>query len=111
MTGDSGTPHSLDRIFDALAHTYRRRILLFMSERSPRHLDGATLEDVATREEAVESSTVELRHVHLPKLADAGYIEWDRDEQTVRPGPNFETVASVVQLVDDHRDDLPGEWP
>lgn len=28
-------------------------------------------------------AAVELRHGHLPKLADDGFVEWDRDEGTV----------------------------
>lgn len=42
----------------------------------------------------------ELRENHLPALEEAGYIEWDRETDTIRPGPNFEEVAA-------HLADLP----
>ncbi|WP_418286793.1 hypothetical protein [Halorubrum sp. DTA46] len=38
----------------------------------------------------------ELREHHLPALEAAGYIEWDREAGTIRPGPNFEEAAAHV---------------
>ena len=38
----------------------------------------------------------ELRENHLPALEEAGYIEWDRETDTIRPGPNFEEAAAHV---------------
>ena len=53
----------------------------------------------------------ELQHIHLPKLAEAGYIDWDAEIQTIRRGPNFNEIASLLRLIDDHRDDPPAGWP
>lgn len=51
-------------------------------------------------------SPAELTHVHLPKLADAGYIEWDRDAHTVVKGPRFDEIrplmTAIAPLIDDH---------
>ena len=38
----------------------------------------------------------ELRETHLPALAEAGYIEWDREAGTISPGPNFDEAAAHV---------------
>lgn len=53
----------------------------------------------------------ELQHIHLPRLAEAGYIDWDAETQTVRRGPNFNEVAPLLQPIDDHSDERPAGWP
>ncbi|WP_458189837.1 DUF7344 domain-containing protein [Haladaptatus sp. NG-WS-4] len=53
----------------------------------------------------------QLRHVHLPKLADDGYIEWNPGTETIRRGPNFDDIAPLLTLMDDHEDELPDDWP
>lgn len=55
--------------------------------------------DLHTRGRADEIAA-ELREAHLPALEEAGYIEWDRETGTIRPGPSFEEAA-------DHVSDLP----
>jgi len=50
------------------------------------------------RSEEIEA---ELRESHLPALEEAGYIEWDREEGTIRPGPNFDEAAAHVADVPD----------
>lgn len=44
----------------------------------------------------VDEIAAELRETHLPALEAAGYIEWDREEGTIEPGPNFEEAAEHV---------------
>ena len=56
-------------------------------------------------------SQIALVHAHLPKLADAGYIEWDPDSGDIAEGPRFEEVEVVLDLFDTHADDLPSDWP
>lgn len=51
--------------------------------------------DLRVRGQADEIAT-ELRESHLPALEEAGYIEWDRETGTIRPGPNFEEAAGHV---------------
>jgi hypothetical protein len=57
---------------------------------------------------AAERLRVELVHVHLPKLADPGFVEWGRDPLRVARGPRFEEVAVVVASLDDSADAVPG---
>ena len=102
---------SLDQVLDALSHPYRRRILSLVAQANPR--DEAEFSPDDLLEDGVDSElqTVTLYHNHLPKLAEAGYIEWDRDTHTIRRGRRFDEVAPLIRLMRDHRDELPGGWP
>ena len=108
---DSQTTRPLNRMFDMLSHPYRRRILLLVSEHNPRDEDEFRIADLATADDEVELKSVELYHAHLPKLDEAGYIEWDKDTNTIRRGPNFDEIAPVLRLMADHEDTLPAGWP
>lgn len=104
-------PSALDRMFDALRHPYRRRILLLVTEHNPRDEDEFQVEDLATEDDDLELLTSELYHAHLPKLADSGYIEWEADTHTIRRGPNFDEIEPLLRLMHDHQDELPDGWP
>lgn len=111
MTDQIGDRRPLDRMFHVLSHPYRRRILLLVDERNPRAEDEFSVDDLATDDDDVQSLTTELYHSHLPKLAEAGYVEWDQEAMTVRRGPNFDQIGPLIRLMSDHRDELPTEWP
>ncbi|SEP94528.1 DUF7344 domain-containing protein [Natrinema salaciae] len=108
LTGEA-TP-SLDLVFELLSDSRRRYILYHLHDQS----DGvATIENLTENVAALEQATergdaggksagglradsdrgsadrrtdiqLELQHVHLPKLEDAGVIEHDRRSDTVR---------------------------
>ena len=76
----------LNDLFDALSAGRRREILDILSHQfGPIHLETLAGEIVA--EDGQPPSTVsvqiELYHVHLPKLANAGLIEYDATEHLV----------------------------
>jgi hypothetical protein len=98
-------------MFDVLRHPYRRRILMLVSEHNPRDENEFSVDALATEDDDLELLTTELFHVHLPKLAEAGYIEWDEDTHTIRRGPNLDEIAPLLRLIDDHQDELPEGWP
>lgn len=101
----------LDQILDVLSHPYRRRILSLIAESNPRDEAEFSPVDLLEDEEDSEFQTVDLYHNHLPKLAEAGYIEWNRDTHTIRRGRRFDEVAPLIRLMRDHRDELPRGWP
>jgi|AntRauMinimDraft_4_1070384.scaffolds.fasta_scaffold00046_12 hypothetical protein len=78
----------------AVAEPEQRRVIAGLA-------DGTveTVADLHLRGRADEIAA-ELREQHLPALEEAGYIEWDREAGTIKPGPNFEEAAA-------HVDDLP----
>jgi hypothetical protein len=52
----------------------------------------------------------QLFHIHLPKLAAMGYVEWDRAAGTVRAGDRFAEIAPLLRLIDTHATGLPDGW-
>ena len=54
--------------------------------------------------------SIVLRHVHLPKLQEADVLEYDADRGTVRPGPQFADVCSLLEVIDDHRAETPTRY-
>lgn len=100
---------ALDTAFDVLANAYRRRLLVALLE----HDAGASVvpTDVVIENVPPEGRGVYLTHTHLPKLEDAGFIEWDREGEEVRAGPRFDEIRPLLELLDDHADELAYAWP
>ncbi|WP_231185329.1 helix-turn-helix domain-containing protein [Haladaptatus sp. DYF46] len=88
---------TLDRIFDVFSHQSRRRILSKLATDSPR--DEGEFEG---KNEELERSLISNTHVHLPKLADGGFIEWNREEGTVAHGPRFEEILPLLETIENH---------
>jgi hypothetical protein len=100
---------SIDDALDALGHVQRRRLLVALLAHNPQ--DDAPMTVV---EDAVDTGAldriVQMEHVHLPKLVDYGYIEWDRENGEVATGPNFEEIRPLLELLVDHENELPDDW-
>jgi len=79
--GRGSNPQSLDDVFDVLSADRRRHVLYVLYCR-PGPVTLRDLADATTPESGtdVERVTAELAHVHLPKLDDAGVVEYDRDD-------------------------------
>lgn len=127
MDGERQTPQSLDGnpidhdadgdlpgpdvLFDALANATRRHVLyyLFAEREATVHdiadvlvgwrLSATTVVDAQSHERIVLS----LCHVHLPKLADAGLIDYDREANTASLASLPNPVRAVVEYA--HRYD------
>ena len=116
----------VDTIFEALADEYRRRLLVDLLDHASQPISrpsGASWEIAEANEDllrehlsssrAVDGADEDLlrvRHVHLPKLADHGFVEWDRDAHVVARGPRFDEIRPLLELLDGRRDDLPTPW-
>jgi len=48
-----------------------------------------------------------MQHVHLPKLADHGFIDWDQDAQRVTKGPQFDEIEPLLTVLSENQDVLP----
>jgi hypothetical protein len=101
-------------MFDAIRDPARRRILLAISDHNPREITEFTKSKFAPvngGEADPEQLELQLHHSHLPRLAEKGYIDWNPEAQTIRRGPNFDDIAPLLKLMDDHADELPADWP
>jgi len=117
-------------LFELLAADLRRQVLFTLCDSDPihlpegllprgqtqssqaqnTHLDSLSGPASASERDEMHEHTIQLEHVHLPKLDEAGFIEWERDTDTIRRGPLFDKVEPVLQLLaaNQHRfpDDL-----
>lgn len=89
----------------------RRRRLLRRLNETP--LDGVNASAIGHSADGSHSDdlAVEMRHVHLPMLEDAGFIDWDRESQRVSRGPRFNELDDVLQVADEHDPVRPVDWP
>ena len=86
----------LDSMLDALGNEARRSILLAL-----RHDAPGTILDVSDRSTDTEEA-IQLYHTHLPKLAEDGYVEWDRDSNTLSRGPRFPDIEPLLRLLEEY---------
>lgn len=96
-------------MFTVLANEHRRLILSYLAETDN---DVTTFEDLVDHllvheAEAVddltdESVAIALHHIHLPKLKEAGLIEYDTQSETVRYQADdmVEASLNVTAIVD-----------
>lgn len=100
---------------DLLSHPLRRRLLLELSNHdNPVHLDslvdavtGSETPGAATGHDSIadpDAVRLELHHSHLPKLAAAGWIEYDPENQTIRYESRIEAIRSALQTAVDELD-------
>jgi predicted transcriptional regulator len=110
-SGDHVADSSLDSMLDVLSNRYRRRLLVALLEHNPQEDDDPQVpDDVSHPDEDLEELMISMRHSHLPKLADAGFIEWDQEMNSVRRGPKFEEIRPLLELMANHADELPDDW-
>ncbi|AXG08516.1 ArsR family transcriptional regulator (plasmid) [Haloplanus rubicundus] len=88
----------MDRIMEVLSKQQRREIL-YRLKRDDR------LEPFQGPD-ALDSSEIELYHVHLPKLEAAGYIDWNRETGAVMKGPQYDEVETFLTLIENHADEV-----
>lgn len=104
-----------DDVFDALADAKRRRVLVglleeprsvpTLSSSAERLVDGheALLEQYLAGSGGcadVDDELLRERSVHLPKLAEYGFADWDREADVVRTGPRFDVVRPFLELLE-----------
>ncbi|MFC7098605.1 hypothetical protein [Halobaculum marinum] len=97
-----------DELFAQLAHPMRRRILDRLTRVDyGERVDCTTLtkgDDIPERER------IRLHHVHLPKLAYVGYVDWDPATETVARGGEFAAIEPALELLRHNVHCLPGSW-
>ncbi|WP_231189287.1 transcriptional regulator [Haladaptatus sp. DYF46] len=54
-----------------------------------------------------QPQTIAMQHIHLPKLADHGFIDWDQETQRVTKGPQFDEIEPLLTVLSENQDVLP----
>lgn len=107
--------------FDCLRARERRVVLLALRQQTSRPLllagegaqSGQAAQSDATDELRLDDVDAELdglrmHHVHLPKLADAGYIEYSEGGARVSRGDSFEDIEPLLDVLSENEGSLPG---
>lgn len=95
------SPKSLDKQLDAVAHADRRRLLTTLLDGQSQVTTPITVEELQNKT-ALFDETVALHHQHLPKLADLGVIQWDRQHNHVTRGPEFDELRPLLEMLRDY---------
>lgn len=109
--------HSIDIgvSFRILADRQRRGVLRRLTEADePVTVESLTASLATATTTGADTVRLQLLHSHLPKLHDAGVIDYDPEVRTVRRGHDFDAVVSLLQTVTtrgetDHEPDWSGD--
>lgn len=104
--GDPPLRLAEDQFYQALASSHRRRLLYYLLETTESTVDE--LASVLSGWEVTATGTmhrqadrlkrrIELVHIHLPRLADAGLIQYDPATGSVQLEPLHHRVAAVIR--------------
>lgn len=105
----------LDTVFDTLSHHRRRNALACLSDASGTVALADLAEDVAAREKRsntelsggdAQAVYTTLRHVHLPKLDEAGAVEHDPDRKLVSATATTGWIEHALSVTPDSKEDL-----
>ena len=112
--------HSLFRI---LAGDLRRHLLVLLCEteslRVPEDLRRRSTAQAQVSQQAEVSAdasratdrlAISLQQNHLPQLEDHGFVEWDRETNTVSRGDSFDEVEPTLRMLLANADDLPADF-
>ena len=94
---------------DALSHQPQRRILVKLLRHNPADDVPDPIEDLDVEDEELET-LLDFQQYHLPQLEEKGFVEYDREEHKVTKGPNFGEITPILELIDEHEDELPDDW-
>ncbi|WP_241154884.1 GAF domain-containing protein [Halorubrum sp. CSM-61] len=101
IEGNAVSPEAIDTMMDTLKSRTRRRILVTLIDA------GETSLSALERRFPHERDRIALYHTHVPKLADAGYVEWDAETEVVSKGPKFSEAEPLVRLLKEYRAESP----
>lgn len=102
---------SLDsQAFEALANPYRCRLLLALFDANPQTDDDVDPVGLLAEEDPSDNhvtTRLEVAQLHLPKLAEMGFIEWNPEVGELSEGPNWTEVAPLLRVIHGTCGELP----
>lgn len=106
---NGATQPTFNEMLDALGNIQRRKLLLALLNHNPQDDESVVIDAEETAGEEL-TRLVEMKHSHLPKLEEYGFISWNQETNQVSKGPNFEEIRPLLELLSEHEDELPEEW-
>lgn len=108
--GGSTTELSEQAVFDVLSNQRRRHAVHTLKRNDHRPMEiGDLAEEIAAIENGIEISELSydqrktvytaLQQSHLPKMDDAGVVEFDKDRGTIDPTPALKQVELYLEIV------------
>lgn len=95
-------------VFTALSAEPRRQLIVSLSDASPDQSvplpESAVMPNVPPDPDVLRR---ELHHVHLPMLADMGFITWETEPLVASRGPRFDEVAVVFDALHETATSIP----
>lgn len=101
-----GGGESFDQQLHALASIQRRTLLFELLAECPQD-DKQSVLDLSETPGGEGHRALQMRHAHLPTLEDHGFITWNQDGDTVARGPAFDDIRPLLELLQEHEDELP----
>lgn len=93
---------TLNEQMDALV-SMERRELLYELQKRPQDSDILENLEPANGESTETEFEIEMHHVHLPKLEQYGFVDWEPESDTVRRGPRFDDLEPMLDTLSSHR--------
>lgn len=100
-----------DEAFDLLSDGHRRKLLLALLDRGVRDDTEPWLPLDAIVDPEDREFELRLYHEHLPKLEATAVIDWRRDARKIRAGRRFDELRPLLELLREHPDAVPSEFP
>lgn len=91
-------------ILATLAHEKRSVTVTDLTKTILKHNHHTPLAEVS--EEESKRIRLALHHVHLPKLAEQSIVGYDREQQLVKPTPQFDQLQPQLSAIIDADPDL-----
>jgi hypothetical protein len=120
FSADSTSPPDLDEVFTALHHPRRRYLLSVLAGRDGEQFLTRLATDVVAWEEdeprenvsteARQRCRIALHHVHLPKLAALGIVEYAPDDEPSVRAADTDQIEALLNAVSGELDATPGTF-
>lgn len=109
------SPTDIEAAFLALSNQYRRQILVALFDQPSRSQTGIDPMDAVTEEflngPELVALKLDLKHAQLPKLEEMRFIEYNEQLDEVSRGPEWDAIAPLLRILQEHQEELPEQWP
>jgi hypothetical protein len=107
-SGNQDWAERWDQLYEALSAEPRRMIISsLLEEPQERRLPLPAAAESPNQPMDAETLSIQLRHYHLPLLAEARYVRWEQEPFVVQRGPRFEEPAYIIEMVTASIGELP----